>query len=71
MFCKQRARARGNGGAKSDLAANPRFAVSTGPFMAERISKVLNWLAGDILKKSAVLRDFQRTADADASARLR
>src|ERR1700691_4761074 len=59
MFGKQRARARGDGCAKSDLAANPRFAVPTGPFMAERISEVLDWLAGHILKKSAVLRDFR------------
>jgi hypothetical protein len=58
MLGKQRAPAARDGRVKSHLARNLRFPVSAGPFMAERISEVLDGSASDILEKSSVFRDF-------------
>src|ERR1700732_1731534 len=58
MLRKQRARARRDRGAKPNLAADPGFPLSARSFVPERISKVLDSLAGHVLKKLAVFRDF-------------
>src|ERR1700691_3882915 len=58
MFGKQRAPATRDGRAKSHLAGYLRFPVPAGPFMAERISEVLDGSASDVLEKSSVFRDF-------------
>ena len=58
MFSKQRAPAARDRRAKSHLSGDIRFPLSASPLVAERISKVINRFARDLLEKSSVFRDF-------------